>query len=74
MDLLKRTTHDLDQIESQLKDLLGRLNNLEQENHSLHARQEALMAERAQLVKRNEEARSRVEAMINRLKSLENAG
>ena len=35
------------------------------------ARQESLVAERAQLVAKNEEARSKVEAMINRLKALE---
>jgi cell division protein ZapB len=34
----------------------------------------SLVAERAGLVQRNEEARSRVEAMIERLKALENAG
>jgi hypothetical protein len=34
--------------------------------------QEQLVNERAQLLNKNELARSRVEAMINRLKSLEN--
>ena len=38
---------------------------------SLRASQELLVGERAQLIARNEQARSRVEAMIARLKSLE---
>jgi len=50
------------------------LDQLQQENRLLHERQEALVAERASLVQRNEEARSRVEGMIERLKALEVAG
>ena len=42
------------------------------ENRSLRQGQEQLVNERAQLLNKNELARSRVEAMINRLKSLEN--
>ena len=52
-----------------LMDLVRRLAD---ENRSLRAGQEQLSNERAQLLNKNELARSRVEAMINRLKSLEN--
>ena len=41
------------------------------ENRSLRHSQEQLMVERAQLLAKNEQARSRVEAMISRLKSME---
>jgi len=44
---------------------------LQEENRSLRHSQEQLATERAQLMARNEQARSRVEAMILRLKSLE---
>jgi cell division protein ZapB len=44
---------------------------LSEENRSLRAQQEQLSGERAQLLAKNEQARSRVEAMITRLKSLE---
>jgi cell division protein ZapB len=44
---------------------------LQEENRSLRHSQEQLSTERAQLMARNEQARSRVEAMILRLKSLE---
>lgn len=44
---------------------------LQNENRSLRHSQEQLASERAQLLARNEQARSRVEAMILRLKSLE---
>jgi cell division protein ZapB len=51
-----------------LMDLVRRLAD---ENRSLRAGQEQLANERAQLINTNELARSRVEAMIHRLKSLE---
>jgi cell division protein ZapB len=51
-----------------LADLVRRL---AEENRSLRAGQEQLANERAQLLNKNELARSRVEAMIHRLKSLE---
>ena len=44
---------------------------LQDENRSLRQSQEQLAAERAALLNKNEQARSRVEAMIQRLKSLE---
>lgn len=74
MESLQQTAADLDRLESRLSAVLKRLKRLEEENRSLHVRQESLVAERAGLVQRNEEARSRVEAMIERLKALENAG
>jgi cell division protein ZapB len=69
-----RTADELDRIARHLEDLRGKLDQLQQENRLLHERQEALVAERASLVQRNEEARSRVEGMIERLKALELAG
>ena len=58
-------------LEQQLRNLLAQCQRLREENHSLQNRQETLVAERAALVAKNEEARSKVEAMINRLKALE---
>ena len=51
--------------------LLELCRTLQEENRSLRHCQEQLATERAQLLARNEQARSRVEAMIMRLKSLE---
>ncbi|MNT27117.1 hypothetical protein D3C72_1627330 [compost metagenome] len=51
--------------------LLDRNQRLAEENRSLRHQQEQLVAERSTLLAKNEQARSRVEAMITRLKSLE---
>lgn len=51
-----------------------RLRRLGEENASLRHNREQLSAERAALLTRNEQARSRVEAMIERLKALESSG
>jgi cell division protein ZapB len=63
----------------QLQDLSDRLDRLAQitkrlaeENLRLKQAQDQWNTERAQLVTKNELARTRVEAMISRLKSLEN--
>jgi cell division protein ZapB len=53
---------------------LDRLRRLAEENASLRRGRDQLVGERAALMTRNEQARARVEAMIERLKSLENAG
>ena len=74
MGSLPQSEADLDRLEQGLMEMARRLRVLEEENHSLKARQENLVNERATLVQRNEEARSRVEAMIERLKALESAG
>ncbi|MBB5207974.1 TIGR02449 family protein [Chiayiivirga flava] len=59
----------------QLTDKIDRLcdvvRRLLDENRSLRTSQDQLIGERAALLTKNEQARSRVEAMIQRLKSLE---
>ena len=71
MDSLEQTDKDLQRLEKQLRNLLDQIQKLREENQSLHVRQEALVTERAALVAKNDEARTKVEAMINRLKGLE---
>lgn len=61
----------LDHLTAQLDALGEVLARLLDENRSLRASQEQLMGERATLLSKNEQARSRVEAMILRLRSLE---
>ncbi|MGH8124259.1 MAG: TIGR02449 family protein [Rhodanobacteraceae bacterium] len=64
---LAALSHALDQA-------LDRMRRLAEENASLRRGRDQLAGERAVLMTRNEQARARVEAMIERLKSLENAG
>lgn len=68
-------------VESELKSLADKLDRLlaanarlNEENRSLRSAHEQLSLERAALVAKNEQARGRVEAMINRLKALEQNG
>jgi cell division protein ZapB len=58
-------------LEQRIDLLLRRCDRLQAENQMLRSAQEALTAERAGLLEKNEQARSRVEAMINRLKAME---
>ena len=61
-------------ITQRVDQLIALAQRLADENRSLRLSQEQLMAERANLMAKNEQARSRVEAMIHRLKSLEQNG
>lgn len=62
---------DLDRFERLVGDLVYRVERLQEENASLRASQEHLVAERADLIEKTELARSKVEAMVARLKSME---
>lgn len=62
---------DLRRLEARIEDLIRTVQRLKEENRSLRAQQQALTAERARLIERNDLARSRVEAMISRLKAME---
>jgi cell division protein ZapB len=66
--------YELAALSQQLNRLLEHVHRLSEENRSLRHSQEQLANERAGLLARNEQARSRVEAMIQRLKALENNG
>jgi cell division protein ZapB len=65
---------ELAALGEQVDRLLDTVRRLSEENRSLRHSQEQLANERAGLMARNEQARSRVEAMIQRLKALENNG
>jgi cell division protein ZapB len=62
---------DLATLAARIEAISAVLQRLAEENLRLRQAQEQLAAERAQLLSKNEQARSRVEAMIQRLKSLE---
>jgi cell division protein ZapB len=63
--------HQLRALGGRVDVLVDRVQQLTAENRSLRQQQEHLAGERSQLLAKNEQARSRVEAMIARLKSLE---
>lgn len=58
-------------LEQRVEALLRLCDRLRDENRMLRDSQESLNAERAALLEKNETARSRVEAMISRLKAME---
>ncbi len=62
---------EIRRLEKQVDELLGVLGALREENRALRQRQDSLSTERATLLQRNEQVRTRVEAMIGRLKTLE---
>jgi len=63
---------DLKKLETRVDELIDAVERLQQENRSLRDSQNNLLAERDQLIEKTRQARTRVEAMIQRLKALEN--
>lgn len=62
---------DLKMLEHRVDELIQRLNAVKSENISLRESQASLITERARLIEKTELARTRVEAMITRLKAME---
>jgi cell division protein ZapB len=71
MTQIESAKTNIQQLEQQISRLLDIKHKLEQENASLLARQETLVVERANLLGKNEQARHRVEGVLNRLKAME---
>lgn len=63
--------HELKRLEQRVDALVQVCDQLQNENRSLKQRQDVLTAERANLLQKNEQVRARVEAMIGRLKAME---
>jgi cell division protein ZapB len=64
-------TLDTRALEEKIDRLVRICERLEDENRALRDQQNSLIAERATLVEKSELARSRVEAMITRLRGME---
>jgi len=62
---------ELTRLAKRIDELITILEHLRDENRALRARHESLAGERAVLMQKNEQVRTRVEAMIGRLKTLE---
>jgi cell division protein ZapB len=62
---------DLERLEARVDELVRAYRQLREENEALRARQDTLAAEKTSLVEKAELACDRIEAMIARLRTLE---
>jgi cell division protein ZapB len=65
------TELELKRLDKRIEELIQTVQQLKEENRALRQRQDLLSSERTSLLQRNEQVRTRVEAMIGRLKSME---
>ena len=63
---------EMDILERRVNELIALTEQLSRENKALRTQQNNWSVERAKLIEKNELAKSRVESMIGRLRSLEN--
>ena len=64
-------SQEIEALEEKVDLLIQQYSKLNNENHSLKAKQQELVREKAKLIEKSDLARTRVEAMITRLKSME---
>lgn len=62
---------DLRRLDFRVDELIRIVERLKEENRSLQQKQESLVSDRAALLQKNELVRTRVEAMISRLRAME---
>ncbi len=63
-------SQEIDQLEEKIDALITRLRKMEEENRSLQSRNDELTLERSELIEKTTLAKTRVEAMISRLKGM----
>ena len=69
-----RMKEQLDNIADKVDELVALCDKLDRENRSLRKRESDWVSEKRQLLIKNESARTKVEAMISRLKAMETTG
>jgi cell division protein ZapB len=62
---------DLGALEARVDELIRTVSQLKTENSALRSQQENLVNERAVLIEKTEQARTRIESMISRLRAME---
>ncbi|MBK1700947.1 TIGR02449 family protein [Thiococcus pfennigii] len=62
---------DIDRLEKQVDEIIECCRRLQEDNETLRARQASLTTERAELIQKTDLARSRIEATLARLKTME---
>ena len=62
---------DLGTLETRVDELIGTVSLLKSENSALRNKQDNLVRERAVLIEKTEQARTRIESMITRLRAME---
>ena len=62
---------DLGSLEARVDELIKTVGQLKSENSALRNQQESLVNERAILIEKTEQARTRIESMISRLRAME---
>ena len=68
-----RLKEQVDELEKTVTSLISSCNRLTDENQSLRTKEAQLLKERAELFAKNDKIRTQVEAMVMRLKAMENA-
>ncbi len=67
---MKTPSQEIEQLEKKVEALIAKLWTMDEENRSLQSKNDELNKERSQLIEKTTLAKTRVEAMITRLKGI----
>lgn len=70
-DAAQASEAELKKLETRIDEMIRACERLKEENTSLRKQYDALLSEQTSLAEKNQQARARVELIIQRLKSLE---
>ncbi len=65
--------NDIKELEKNIEKCLDKIEQYAAENNALRTRMEELTQEKARLMQKNDQAKTRLESMISRLRNLEQA-
>lgn len=68
---LNKLNKDINQLEQRVDDLIVACRRLKEENDNLRTSRDALLEEKSKLAEKNRMARSRLESIVGRLRTLE---
>ena len=71
MNEKKYDDNDLGALETRVDELIHTIDQLTSENTALRSQQNNLVSEKAILIEKTEQARTRIESMISRLRAME---
>jgi cell division protein ZapB len=67
---MKSPSQEIGQLEEKVNSLISRLWKMEEDNRTLRSKNDELITERSRLIEKTALAKTRVEAMISRLKGM----
>jgi len=72
LTIMSKLTEQLEDLKSSINNIKEQMKKMKMENTLLSQQQNSLVSEKAELVKKNEVAKDKINAILERIKNIEN--